>query len=213
MIGEQYEPDVWRALMNEVRAGDVIADVGSYVGLYTIALAQRVGTSGSVVAFEPNDSNYQSLKDHVELNKVTDNVTLVRAAVGDREGYAELESNLDSSFISGSIDASTKDKSATVKCLTLDGYFAGKKLDLLKIDVEGYEEKVLEGASLLLTDKERSPRLIFIEVHPYAWPDLGTTSDSILSLLSRFNYEVKEISGEPVQRITEYGEVVAHKIA
>src|SRR4029077_19505781 len=138
------------------------------VGLYTIALAQRVGAIGRVVAFEPDDSNYRSLKENVELNKVSDRVTLVRAAVGDREGFADLESNQDSSFISGDIASTTNNKSARVECLTLDGYFAGEKLDLLKIDVEGYGEKVLEGSASLLTDKDRSPRLIFIEVHPYA---------------------------------------------
>jgi FkbM family methyltransferase len=213
MIGEQYEPEVWQALMSAVRVGDVIADVGSYVGLYTIALAQRVGATGRIVAFEPDDSNYRSLKEHVELNRVADRVTLVRAAVGEREGVADLESNLDSSFISGDIASSKNNKRAKVECLTLDGYFADKKLDLLKIDVEGYEEKVLEGATSLLTDKDRSPRLIFIEVHPYAWPSLGSTGDSILQLLSQLNYEVRELNGEPVRRITEYGEVVAHKIS
>jgi FkbM family methyltransferase len=213
MIGERYEPEVWRALMNEVRVGDVIADVGSYVGLYTIALAQRIGASGTVVAFEPDDSNSRELKQHVELNSVADRVRIVRAAVGEREGFAEFASNLDSSFISGAIAASTKNKSVETQCVTLDGFFAGKKLDLLKIDVEGYEQKVLEGATELLTDERRSPRTIFIEVHPYAWSALGTTSDSILQLLKRFNYEVKEIGGQTVERISEYGEIVAYKIA
>ncbi|HSS19401.1 MAG TPA: FkbM family methyltransferase [Pyrinomonadaceae bacterium] len=213
MISEEYEPEVWRALLGEVRPGDVIADVGSYVGLYAVALAKRVGATGRVIAFEPESSNHQALKEHIELNKVVDRVTLVRAAVGDRRGFVEMSSNLDSSHVSGSVVTATDSASAAVPCVTLDEFFADQKLDLLKIDVEGFEEKVLQGAASLLTDAARSPRVIFIEVHPYAWPDVGTTSESFLQRLGQFGYRVQELSGERTQRIENYGEVLAYKVA
>lgn len=211
MIGEEYEPDVWRSLMDQVKPGDIIADVGSYIGLYTVALAHRVGTRGRVIGFEPDESNYQALKKHVDLNGVANRVTLFRAAVGDVEGFAEFTSNLDSSSIRGTIDRSVRGEVGIVPCVTLDGVFEGKKLDLMKVDVEGYEEKVLEGASGLLADANRSPRAIFVEVHPYAWPAIGTTSDSLLSLLHKFSYDVRTLRGERVQRIDEYGEVIAYR--
>src|SRR5438105_15270730 len=47
-VTEVYEPDVWHTLMSEVRTGDVVADVGVYIGLYSIALAQHVGPEGRV---------------------------------------------------------------------------------------------------------------------------------------------------------------------
>ena len=50
-ITEVYEPDVWARVMSAVTPGSVVVDVGAYVGLYTIALAQRTGPTGRVYAF------------------------------------------------------------------------------------------------------------------------------------------------------------------
>src|SRR5437870_601221 len=57
-ISEIYEPEVWQALMSELKTRDTFVDVGAFIGLYTIASAARLGGSGRVVAFEPNDRNF-----------------------------------------------------------------------------------------------------------------------------------------------------------
>ena len=75
--------------------------------------------------------------------------------------------------------------------------------------MEGYEELVLEGARELLSDYLRKPRAIYIEVHPYAWPAVGTTSESLLDLLEEHAYAAYFLTGEPVEKIERYGEIVA----
>jgi hypothetical protein len=75
--------------------------------------------------------------------------------------------------------------------------------------VEGYEELVLQGARGLLSDHLRRPRAIYIEVHPYAWSGPGTTSDSLLNLLQEHAYAVYFLTGEPVDKIDRYGEIIA----
>jgi hypothetical protein len=52
--GDRYEPDVWRALMAELRPGDTFVDVGAFIGLYAVAVALRLVKEGHVVAFEPD---------------------------------------------------------------------------------------------------------------------------------------------------------------
>src|SRR5262249_44264687 len=94
-IGESYEPEVWRHLMRNVRTGDKIADVGAYIGLYTVALAGRVGAVGKVTAFEPDSTNFRSLKEHTILNKVTDRVHVKNAAVGGVDGLVSFSSARD----------------------------------------------------------------------------------------------------------------------
>ena len=90
-------------------------------------------------------------------------------------------------------------------------FFGRARLDILKIDVEGYEERVIAGAKGLLEDGHRGPRAIFIEVHPYAWQATGTTSRSLLGMLEDCNYQIQDLAGKPVERIEEYGEVIAYR--
>jgi len=68
VIAENYEPDVWKRVMDEARIGDVVVDVGANIGLYAIALARRVGTGGRVHAFEPDPANFLTLDRHCRLN-------------------------------------------------------------------------------------------------------------------------------------------------
>ena len=85
-LPETYEPDVWRSLMEEVRPGDIVADVGTFIGLYAIALAKRVEGTGRVIAFEPEERSFSILREHVKLNGVEERVELIRAAVGAKNG-------------------------------------------------------------------------------------------------------------------------------
>src|SRR5438270_459935 len=60
-VTENYEPDVWRALMGELKAGDTFVDVGAFIGLYSIAVALRLRGLGRVIAFEPDNRNFSVL--------------------------------------------------------------------------------------------------------------------------------------------------------
>jgi hypothetical protein len=83
-IPEEYEREVWRALMAELKAGDTFVDVGAFVGLYTIAVARRLQSSGRVVAFEPDNRNYSLLEEQVRLNRLQGHTELHHVAVSDR---------------------------------------------------------------------------------------------------------------------------------
>lgn len=213
MVSEEYEPAVWHHLMGEVTPGDVIVDVGAHIGIYTVALAKRVGSSGKIIAFEPDPLNVLALKTHINLNSLGDRVKVVQAAAGAHIGEVGFTSNMSESHVSTlSLAEPNGAGSHSVRCVTLDSVFANQRVDLIKIDVEGYEEKVIEGATDLLKDAGRGPRSIFIEVHPYAWPALNTTSESLLSLLRNCNFDVYDLAGKRVERIEEYGEVIAHRL-
>ncbi len=203
---EEYEREVWKSLMARIKPGDIAADVGAFIGLYSIALANRVGPFGKVFAFEPDAENFASLKAHVELNGVSDRIELFQMAAGNRfEGVPfqagrGSESQIKSSFGEGM---------ERIQCVKLDGVFANRNLDILKIDVEGYEEEVLLGGIDLLQDLSRRPRAIYLEVHPYVWPEIGTTSESLLNLLGRCHYRVFDLRGREIEQVDSYGEIVA----
>lgn len=215
VMTEDYEPDVWASLMNEVRSGDTIADVGAFYGLYAIALAKRVGPSGRVVAFEPSPANHAVLVEHLRLNGVQDTIKVVQAAVGTKNGRVSFQGdNSSESHVVVSADGAgqSEPKGAnTVEMVALDSVFAGQQLDILKIDVEGFEEQVMQGARELLSDPKRGPRALYIEVHPFAWHHVGTTGESLLSLLHQHNFQAFFVDGTPVTKIEEYGEIIARR--
>lgn len=205
---DTYEPEVWRHLMAEVRYADVFVDVGAFIGLYALAVGKRVGHDGRVIAFEPDKINYQVLRQNVRLNGLDRTVQTENKAVGSKCGEAlfaggkGLESRLSGLNATGSV----------IEVVTLDAYFDTGKADILKVDVEGFEQDVLEGAKHLLCDAARRPRAIFIEMHPFAWPISGATSAAILTLLHGCGYEVFTLDGSIVSEIREYGEVVARPV-
>lgn len=204
LVSENYEPHVWRLVMDLVRPGDVIADVGAHHGLFTIALAKRVGPGGKVHAFEPERGNAAILRRQIALNGTTDN-TVVREVAASREnGEVPFASNSEQSGI-----VTGDGRAYMVPCAQLDSIFPVERLDLLKIDVEGFEEWVLQGAHRLLRDPARRPRAIFIEVHPFAWNRAGTTSESLLDLLRSAGYVPREIEGHEATSLTAYGHIYA----
>ncbi len=216
VVTEEYKPDVWASLMSELRRDDTLADVGAYYGLYAVAVAKRMGAEGRVVAFEPSAANRAVLQEHLRLNHVEEKVEVVAAAVGSETGRVSFAGNnfSESHVVAGQETAASNTGSVStesVEMVTLDGHFAGMKLDILKIDVEGFEEQVLRGADKLLRDAARDPRVLYIEVHPFAWHHLGTTGESLLALLASHGFTTTFVDGRPANKIEDYGEIIARR--
>jgi FkbM family methyltransferase len=204
-LGETYEPDVWPRLMSAAGPGDVVVDVGALVGLYTLALARRVGPTGRVIAFEPDPESFALLTAQVRLNGVEDRVELVQAAVGECGGRVPFQGGrlADSRVLSESAAGA-----GTVACVALDDVLGSRRVDVLKVDVEGYEVHVLKGARGLLSDPARRPRALFVEIHPFAWPSFRTSGEELLELLTSLGYEAGSVDGAPA-RVDRWGELVA----
>jgi FkbM family methyltransferase len=209
-VPEAYEPEFWQQIMSLLKPDSVIMDVGAYIGLYTVAIARRLGPSGKVIAFEPDPDSFAALKAHVQLNRVSEHVELIQAAAGAENGIVHFEAGRHSmSRIAGKPARDAR----MVRAVRLDSVLAGKRIDILKIDVEGFEEQVVRGASGILESPERAPHTIFIEVHPYAWGELGVTSESLLKLLESSGYKVFDLRGRAITDITDYGQIVAKRCA
>jgi FkbM family methyltransferase len=127
-------------LLHFLRRGDLFADVGANVGLYTILAAVAIGTD--VVAFEPGESATWLIS-NIELNGVADRVEVRREAVGAKSGIVFFTSGLDT------MNHITADGTNAVPITTLD--MACKTIpSLIKIDVEGFEADVLRGSRNIL---------------------------------------------------------------
>ncbi len=205
-VQEVYEPDVWHHLLTSLQPGDCVVDVGAHIGLYAVAMAKRLGPNGKVYAFEPDAGNRAFLIEHTRLNGLARRVICLPVAVSSSDGLIGFAANSNSeSHIAMNDHGATSE----VVAIRLDTLFRSARVDILKIDVEGFEEHVLRGATDLLSDFTRRPRLICIEVHPYGWDAAGTAPGTILDLLRGLCYRAYTASGEAVTSIQGYGHVFA----
>ena len=205
---DTYETGIWKKVMEQVLPGDTVADVGAFFGFYTFAFAKRVGRAGKVVAFEPDPHNAAFLRSIVKRYKVSRQPQIIVSAVGQAKGVSKFDAQ--GASTSGIIiKGIPKGEAREVECVSLDEFFANEKLDIIKIDVEGYEEKVLLGAKNILMRKSGYPRAIFIEAHPYAWNNYGTTDKAIIAILRDAGYRVQNANGETLSVIKDYGNIIA----
>lgn len=125
-----------------------MVEVGANIGAHTLALAQFVGPKGRVIAFEPQRVVFQTLCANLALNSVT-NVEAYQMAAGAEAGELRLPDfryDLEGNF--GGISLDQFDSGHPVPVVTLDAFLGSRlsRLRMLKIDVEGMEERVLQGA-------------------------------------------------------------------
>lgn len=149
-----YEPEL-RALMRQYLVpGGVAVDIGANVGWHTLLMARLVGPSGCVLAVEANPSVRERLSEHLQANRLS-NVTIVPCAVGDQPGRLRfLAPPVDSIGAGDGHVAGENDKDSQhvveTEVTTLDAFAEQEglqRLDFVKIDVEGFEWPVLQGAA------------------------------------------------------------------
>ncbi len=187
---EMHEIKWWEKLIQETKEGDTIVDVGAFIGIFTIILAKKTGKSGKVLAFEPNPKNAALFNKNVKLNAVSGQVEFFDIAISEETKPLLLTSDGPiSHIVAGAMPG--YGNCLTVKSRPLDEILQGRKIDIMKIDTEGYEANILRGARDLLKKKEGSPRFILIECHPYEWKALGASSKDITAALQDAGYAIE----------------------
>lgn len=154
-----YELEKQIAIKPFVQPGMTVFDIGANAGFYTLAFSRLVGSEGSVWAFEPFAENANNLLRHMKVNQL-DNVTLVQAALADQGGIMGFK--VGKNHYTGTI---AEEESYKVPALVLDELVetgVAPVPDVIKIDVEGAESLVLEGARRLLKSKKTT---LFISLH------------------------------------------------
>ncbi|HEY0704380.1 MAG TPA: FkbM family methyltransferase [Candidatus Acidoferrales bacterium] len=163
-VYDSWEPEVTQAIDERAANGMIAVDIGAQSGFYTLLLSKRVGASGKVIAFEPLPANFRMLEENIRLNKI-ENVMMRREAVADRSGEISFHFPVEeASLLAGPLLPEEGREDFFVNCISLDDFVAQENLrpDLIKMDVEGAEGSVVEGA--LRTIREFHPVLI-IELH------------------------------------------------
>jgi len=189
-VRRRYEPHVSRAFEHLLRPGAVVVDVGANVGYYTLLAASRVGSTGQVFAFEPGSSSCRLIEQSAAMNEFR-NVRVFECAASDAEGLVGYGMDDSNGRISHE-DVATS--AVQVRAVTLDRALADvRKVDVIKVDVEGAEARVLRGATELV---RRDRPAIVSEFCPFGLR-LASSVEPVdyLHLLRSLGYELRVIPG------------------
>ncbi|MDQ3110743.1 MAG: FkbM family methyltransferase [Bacteroidota bacterium] len=195
-FGIRAEPR--ETLYGLIKQGMTILDIGANIGETSMAFSQLTGDSGKVFSFEPDPQTFERLKKHLVLNKC-ENVIPVNKGLGKTEGEMLLEEGENNS--GGNRISPDKQSTNGKKIIitTLDKFSLEhdlKKIDFIKIDVEGYEFHVLAGAEESIS-KHRP--CFFIELVDDFLKDQGTSSKKLIEFLVQKKYKVTNANdGAPV---------------
>lgn len=182
--GIQAEPR--NTLYQLLKEGDVVFDVGANIGEVTFGMSKRVGNLGMIHSFEPDPFIFSKISRNLRLNSFT-NICLNNVALGDKEQELFLKAQVENNRGGTRINTNSKE-GKKVKVTTLDFYVqqnALKKLDLIKIDVEGFEMKVLQGAQEVL---QKFKPLLFIEVNDDNLKEQADSAQSLIEFLFKMGY-------------------------
>ncbi len=186
-----YEPEETNYLLSALRPDDICFDVGANLGYYTSIMA-RIVKRGRVHAFDPDPMCRALLELNVRLNGF-ENVSIQEIALGARSGRVQLIRSADSGFNSlRDTDRRPVLGALDVASSTIDTYMEGQRIeriDVLKVDVEGAEALVIEGASQLLSDPSRRPRLILMELFDQNLRPFGAEIGEITTALGLNGYK------------------------
>ncbi|MBF0562979.1 MAG: FkbM family methyltransferase [Alphaproteobacteria bacterium] len=186
--GKYYEHETSLLFVHTLREGDVVVDVGANVGYFTTLFGRLVGPTGHVFAVEMNPRHQQRLQAHIALNEIS--ATILPVAIGREKGFARFSDGGDAD--GNGILVLSEGDGELVPIDTLDNLAEQHERLLqakaMKIDVEGAEGWVLQGASKILAQDKLE--IVIIEANPPVQErTFGVSFKQIREILHSYGFE------------------------
>jgi FkbM family methyltransferase len=182
-IWEDSSTDIVNKL---VKPNDYVIDIGANIGYFTVLFSKIVGENGKVYAFEPTNEYYNVLNSNLKANNIS-NCVPFQIGLSDKEEHLNIFLGQHSATIHEPIKNSTT-KEETINLTSLDKFVLEnkiEKIDFIKIDVDGHEPKILEGATKTL---ERFKPIILLEVNHLNYFEAGYTASNFYNYLKQLDY-------------------------
>ncbi len=207
-----HEPNTFEVFDLFVKEGMVVCDIGANIGYFSRFLSSKVGINGRVFLFEPIPQTFERLKETVKLNKLSNNLTLVEAAISNSNG--NLDIFLSKTHYMSSLDRSWAGQECgkiEVKGIVLDDYFEEKGFypDFIKMDIEGGGVYALEGMKKCIKNAE--PVLLLESHSPAEDLAIGNAVSLIPYNVYRVgsSVEVKNLNRDYTDKFGIYDTIVA----
>lgn len=184
----QFETMVLKKIL---QPGDVLIDVGAFMGSYSLLASKLIGRKGKVYAFEPNPDHLRKLKRNILLNNFH-NIQAFKFALSNKKGVVKF-------YVAGSGSSLVKNeaemhigkeiKPIKIKAVTLNDFIKKEKIkhiDFIKIDAEGWDLQVLKGASNVLKKKDAPD--IMVEVMDEQLKRAGSSANDLIRYMKSYAY-------------------------
>lgn len=157
-----YEMGTLDILEQHLPNGGTFVDVGANIGLMSLFAALKVGKEGKVIAFEPHDETRKIAEHNIKINGFENSVRLISKGAGSVKEQKKLFDNWSVNRGAASlVQNTTEGEGNSIEITTIDEELQGRKVDAIKIDVEGYELEALKGARELL--QRKNPPVLIVE--------------------------------------------------
>ena len=194
----RFEADERDFVRRYLRAGDLFIDVGANIGLFTLIGAGAVGPQGKVYALEPTSVTYGRLVHNVNHNRFH-NVECVQAALSDKDEERLMTTSIDGFYAWNSLGHPTaggRFAEEAIRCYKWDTFADHHGLTgrvaLMKIDIEGWEYYMLQGAQATFQRADAPDLLVeFTEVNARA---AGVSGAAVYDLLLTLGYQLYRIA-------------------
>jgi len=211
-----WEEETADFLLSWLRPGMTFVDAGAHVGQYSLLASGRVGPAGRVIAFEPHPVLCPVLRRNLRRAGCA-NVTASSLALGRTNGRADLVLHPSANFGASSLrpdSAAAHLRRAPVKVAALDDYLDRAdvaKVDVLKMDVEGAELDVIEGASRTLTANPDIVLVVeFLRENPLRF---GRTVEDLEARLRELGFLLLTLTADGLRRYEPVGEHPVNVVA
>jgi FkbM family methyltransferase len=177
------------AALRMLNPGKTVIDVGGWIGIHAVRMAQVVGPRGHVYTLEPGPESAHLIRRHAALNLLSDRITVIEAACSDQPGEATFD---DQPLSPENRLGGQAQHAIRVRVVTIDDLCAEHDINpaLIKIDVEGAELNVLRGA---LETLRRVRPIVLCELHPRLWSHFNVDRAQIAAFAQSVGYDVRAI--------------------
>jgi FkbM family methyltransferase len=171
--------------INQLSPGNRFVDVGANIGYFSFLASRKVGEKGRVFSFEPSKREYARMMDCQSINQAQNMITY-NVALSDHHGILNISTDDFHTGLNSITYQQDGQRQQQVQCNRLDELLEEEHIDLVKIDVEGAELKVLRGAKKLLESK--SIAKLIIEITPKFLAHYGDSREALYDFLRQYEY-------------------------
>lgn len=197
MLARRHEEEEVSFFERFIGIDAICIDVGANIGYYTMLFAKLSGANGVVYAIEPLRKNYLSLELSAEINQYH-NIQLFCGVASSSEGEVNISiPQGDGAYAHIASDSSSGERLITVQSTTLDSLaatYAMPRIDAIKIDVEGAELLVLQGATGIFANIQLRPRVVMIELVSDMLKAHAATIPMVLEFMAQYGYQPYKVT-------------------